>query len=297
MKQETTDTGETRDPQAIRRDIQQTRGEMDGTVDQLVDRLSVGSVVDDLWRKVRGEGGDVGHVVREHPIPLALMGLGLGWLAIEHSTGRSLSGASASHGGGRHSGHEADRESDSGSFQRSHGDTGRKTGREGMADGDDDDSGGFSERASEMTDRVKDRSSELGSSFKEMGQKARRQTREQTQAARRGLKNMMEENPLILGGIVFGLGLASGLSAPSTRFEDEQMGEASDRLKDQAREAGREGVEQVRESGREVAGAAIDEARHQVEEVEDEYLEDRGDDRGHDRDRPGGGEGERKTMQ
>src|SRR5690554_2813837 len=78
-----------RDPEMIRQDIRRTRGEMDGTVDELVDRLSVGNLVDEVWQRFRHRSGNLDGVLKEHPIPLALIGLGLGWLVVEQATGGS----------------------------------------------------------------------------------------------------------------------------------------------------------------------------------------------------------------
>jgi ElaB/YqjD/DUF883 family membrane-anchored ribosome-binding protein len=66
------------------------------------------------------------------------------------------------------------------------------------------------------------------------------------------LQRTVQEQPLAVGAACLGLGLLAGLLAPATRRENELMGEASDRLKDQAREAG----EQAMERGKEVVGAA-----------------------------------------
>ncbi len=91
-----------RAPEAIRRDIRETRGDMDRTVDELLDRFSVGGLVDEAWRRMRQGGGaggmDVGGMLRDHPVPIALVGLGLGWLAVEQANVRSDSAGSESAG-------------------------------------------------------------------------------------------------------------------------------------------------------------------------------------------------------
>lgn len=262
-----------RNPEAIRQNIRQTRGEMDGTFDELTDRLSVGRIAEDLWQRVRSEGGDVGHVIQEHPIPVALMGLGLGWLAIEQATGRSAS--THSRGGRPH------RERVRHPRHPSHDyETSRQ--KEGNGETNGHDSEGLSERFSEMSDRMSEKTSEAGEKIQHMGHRAR----EQAQVARRGIRDMMEENPLVMGGIVFGIGLASGLSAPSTRFEDEQVGEISDELKHDVGEMGKRGAERVREAGQAVAGAALEESRTQLDEAKEETRR-RSDES--DRDRTGDG--------
>src|SRR5690606_28580138 len=76
-----------RSPDEIRSEIERTRSELHETVDALERRLSPGELFEELWNRVRGSGTGAGDVVRDHPVPLALMGLGLGWLAVEKATG------------------------------------------------------------------------------------------------------------------------------------------------------------------------------------------------------------------
>ena len=73
----------------IRREIDRTRAEMDEKANALEQKLSPGELFEDLWDRVKRNGGlsQFGDVVRDHPVPIALMGLGLGWLAIERATG------------------------------------------------------------------------------------------------------------------------------------------------------------------------------------------------------------------
>ena len=73
----------------IRRDIDRTRSEMDEKANALEQKLSPGELFEDLWDRVKRNGGvsQFGDVVRDHPVPIALMALGLGWLAIERATG------------------------------------------------------------------------------------------------------------------------------------------------------------------------------------------------------------------
>jgi hypothetical protein len=75
------------------------------------------------------------------------------------------------------------------------------------------------------------------------------------------IQRAMREQPLAVGAACLGLGLLAGLLAPATRRENELMGEASDRLKDQAREAG----EQAMERGKEVAAAATSAVKEQAD--------------------------------
>ena len=54
----------------------------------------------------------------------------------------------------------------------------------------------------------------------------------------------MQQNPLAVGAIAFGLGLAAGLAVPETRQEDQLFGSTSDQLTNKAQQAASDKVEQ-----------------------------------------------------
>jgi hypothetical protein len=103
---------------------------------------------------------------------------------------------------------------------------------------------------------------------------------------------MLERNPVAVGAIALGAGLAAGLSVPRTRWEDERIGRAARSFKQETKhvveetagkvmgvaqetydtvreEAGRkrdELVDEVKESAQEVKAAATDAARERSKE-------------------------------
>jgi len=75
----------TRDPEVIERDLQQTRSRLDSRLSELGKRLSPGQIVDEGLELLRTREGidftrNLGVAVRERPIPVALVGVGLAWL-------------------------------------------------------------------------------------------------------------------------------------------------------------------------------------------------------------------------
>lgn len=75
-------------------------------------------------------------------------------------------------------------------------------------------------------------------------------------------KSVAESNPI---GLVIGaaaVGFVAGLFVPSTRVEDERLGETADQVKDSVKETAQEAVEH----GKEVAQAAAQSARETVQE-------------------------------
>lgn len=78
---------------------------------------------------------------------------------------------------------------------------------------------------------------------------------------RDGFAHAVEESPMAVGAAFLGLGLIAGMLLPSTRREDELMGEASDQLKHQVKETGQD----VLRRGRHVAKATASAAAEQLE--------------------------------
>ena len=80
----TTDPGG-RSPETIERDVERTRANLTRTLDELRDRLSPGQVMDQLTEWAKGSGGaefarNLGAQVRDNPLPILLVGAGIGWL-------------------------------------------------------------------------------------------------------------------------------------------------------------------------------------------------------------------------
>ena len=77
----------------IEREVEQTRAEIDQTTRELRDKFTVGQLVDEASRMFgSGEGSDffshLGRQVRENPIPVLLVGIGLVWLMASSSRPR-----------------------------------------------------------------------------------------------------------------------------------------------------------------------------------------------------------------
>lgn len=84
-------TGTDRQPSStqLRSEIERTRAEMDETFDALERKMTPGQILGEAWHLTRG-GTSAGasklwQIAREHPLPSAVIGLGLGWLMVESS--------------------------------------------------------------------------------------------------------------------------------------------------------------------------------------------------------------------
>jgi hypothetical protein len=247
----------------IRRDIERTRSEMDETVDALEQRLSPGQMLDEAWHLLKSQGGGAGDVVRDHPVPLALMGLGVAWLAIEKATGSSAS---------------TDGDVGPGTYARAEGRVGPYLG-DAVSRSDEP---GRSDRAAAAAvhakDEAKARLGEAGEWVKDhlpdgndatelkerAGQTARRaasSVKHGAHDAKRGLGSLFDDQPLALGAIAFGLGIAAGAAVPTTRWEDEHIGPAAETLKDEVKAAAKD----AGRTARAAAGDALDAARAEAD--------------------------------
>ncbi|HSJ16314.1 MAG TPA: DUF3618 domain-containing protein [Longimicrobiales bacterium] len=279
----------------IRQDIERTRADMDETVNAIGQRLSPGQIVDELWGRVRHSDapGAIGDVVREHPLPLALVGIGLTWLAYDRATESDGDRLRRKHG-----------EVGPGTYERAEGRVGPYRGDElGYGDGDDgsavadrvrDAAHGVGDRVRSATDDIREGASSAGSKVSrvasgakeklsgaassvgdrtsdarawaserlhaagEAAGQARHRAGELAGRARHGVEQKIDDQPLAMGAVAFGLGLASGLAVPSTRWEDERMGRTADRIKEEARRTSRDAAEGAKRVAAETKDAVVD---------------------------------------
>jgi hypothetical protein len=81
------------------------------------------------------------------------------------------------------------------------------------------------------------------------------------------VKDTAERNPLGLAVGAAALGFVAGLLIPSTRAENERMGEMSDRVVDAAKETAGDAVERGKQVAQDAAQTAIESGREQGQEL------------------------------
>jgi hypothetical protein len=121
--------------------------------------------------------------------------------------------------------------------------------------------GSVREKASDLGNRTREKATDLGHLTREKATELGSRTRTQARRAQVGFWEMMEENPLAVGVATLALGVLAGLSLPSTRREDELLGETRDKLVDRIEEVGRETLDK----GKQVAGTAVDTLKEEAE--------------------------------
>ncbi|MFL5495083.1 MAG: DUF3618 domain-containing protein [Gemmatimonadales bacterium] len=267
-------------PEEIEREIQRTRARMGRDIDALGEKLSPDNLkqqakdavaekaqdmVSNVGQQARRTGSRLVEFVRENPLPVAAVGLGVTWLF----TLRTRSEVS---------GDRMARFAYTGPERRApdgHSRLGRRladgTARvrqkvSGAAAGVSERAGDLADRAGDVVDRVQERAGDLGTT-------AKRRMQEQTERARGGLAEMMEENPLALVAGAAILGLALGLVLPETRREQRLMGSRRDRLADRVQTTVDRVKDAAVEAGREVSQVAKDEAAHRAPELKGSVKE------------------------
>ena len=92
------------------------------------------------------------------------------------------------------------------------------------------------------------------------------QVQDTAQRAASGFQEMIEERPLAVAAGAVALGLAIGLSIPTTPQENRLMGETRDSLVDQAQQTVQETAQTVQSVAQEAVGTAKEEAQQQFSE-------------------------------
>lgn len=229
---------------------------------------SVNEMTENVLEKTKEAGSSFTDMIRRHPLPTALIGVGVALLAVGGGVGMRRAqddddGLYGSYGegsvGGGYSSPGAQSYGAARGFE-SYGaydsgyDTGAYTGgtrSTGSAYGSS--YGGASSGGDAQG---------LGDRAGEAGQGAKRRAK----AAGRGLAGFIEEQPLIAGLVTVMLGAIIGLSLPGTRREDELLGSTRDHLAEQARE--------VAERAKEVAQKTFDEAKETAKQEFSKVQED-----------------------
>lgn len=225
-----------RRPEEILAEIERTRSDMDATLSAIEHRLTPGQLVDQGIDYLRHSGANefvhnLGGSVKHNPLPVALVGIGLAWLM---AAGRRPDDYSTAYQVGP---------STTDKLRERASDTLNRTSSNIES---------TLQSLSQTVQGMRDRASSVGQG-----------ARQQMERAKGGMDYMLREQPLALGAIGLAIGAVVAAMAPRTRKEDELMGEARDRLMDQAARAGEEKLGEVQRVATAAKEAAIHEAERQ----------------------------------
>jgi ElaB/YqjD/DUF883 family membrane-anchored ribosome-binding protein len=275
-----------RSPEEIEDDLERTRAEVSSTLDAIQSKLTPGQLMDQAVAYARTSlpaefGSNLANTVRDNPVPVALMGVGIAWLMMSgrraetrSRTRRQTYDDDYDHRedtqyGAQHddsSGMQGDKLhsalasiSEKGSEWRAQAE--RKS-RNAVG------------KASELGHRIGDRTSAMADRARSIGSQTRdrvsdigHRSQEQYYRAKDGVSRMVDEQPLMVGVLGLAAGALLGALLPSTRRENEMMGRTRDDLLDKAKEAVGEQAEQLKESAKRVASVAADEAKSVADDM------------------------------
>ncbi len=279
-------SNDTRKPEAIEADIQQTRSAIDDTLTAIEHKFTPGQMVDQAMAYFRDGPGEFGEnlatSVKNNPLPVLLIGAGIAWLVTsnnrpprsrDYSSSAELTyrGREAPVPGNMPARH-AQTESSDGITDKL-GDAAAAARRRAAAAGQSvsDTASGLRERGGQMGENARQQVGAMADSARESwdewsaeaswrARQARKEARYQARRARRGFVHMLDEQPLVMGAIGLAVGAALGAALPATRQEDEWLGETRDEWLERAKTAGEEQLRRAERVAEAASNAAMEEA-------------------------------------
>ncbi len=236
---------------ALERDIRQSRERISEARDALARRLDLRrpplrqlprtmreKTMNRMTDRMSHGASSMGDMARNHPVPLAMIGIGLGWLL--------LTGTGATD-------------------RVSHSETARRM-RERAAETARQARERYQGTRQWMSGAANERTARAQGYMEEARHRAE-SAGHQAERSAAGFWDMVDDHPLVAGVMAVALGAALGAGIPSTRAEDRWIGDYSDEMAERARHAaeaayerGGEHIQSAAESVRREASAAAADA-------------------------------------
>jgi ElaB/YqjD/DUF883 family membrane-anchored ribosome-binding protein len=296
------------DPNAIRADIADTRERLSNTIEEIGERLNPQVLKENVKDSIREatigrmstmarQAADsvsrttsgVTATVRENPIPVAMVAVGLGWMiwnaranrsnGYDRSRGMDMGygpeyGASygSSYGTNYGTGYGASQSYNS--YDEGFGatlgsesqfgdssvagaaDRAKERARD-IGDVAQRRAGEFADRARSAADTARDRAQHLAGDVKHRAQDLYGSAQDVTRRSAMRVEDSFQENPLAIGAVAMAIGLAAGLAAPVTDREVRWMGDARDDFVDRVKDI----ADETREKAEHVVSRVADEAK------------------------------------
>jgi hypothetical protein len=248
----------------IEADIEHTRADINDTLHRLQDKISPGQLMDQALDYVRGgqvgkAGGEfasnLASVVRGNPVPLALIGIGIAWLAVSSAVGMSKdAGAGNGHRpatgprvGDKGYGAPTDGVRDDAADHRETGHDGPgllQSAQAGISQAAD----GVRDKLGQIGDSVHDTMGGLTAQAGDAFRSASGAVGRQADRVQHGVQSIMRDQPLVIAGVGLAVGAALGAALPGTEVENRLVGEARDGVVDEAKALGRQQLDRAQES-------------------------------------------------
>ena len=240
-----------KDPATLEREINQTRAEMNQTLDSLERKLTAGQLLDQcltfFGMKGTEIGSSLGRCVKDNPMPVLLTATGIGWMMFGPNQTRSAVRYNRYAYDDAEEGAEGLTAKISETMQ-----SGATATRQQFAKTTET----AKETVNRTTDKVKETADRAADALHETVNKTRDIAQSQVKQVRDGFNQLLEEQPLILGAVGLAVGAMIGAAFPSTEQEDRLVGEIRDKTLNKGKELGA----QAYEKGSELAKQNIERA-------------------------------------
>jgi len=238
----------------LEREVEDTRGRIDRTVEALKDKMQPREMFDEATRMMGGASNKVlttaVEQLRENPIPIALIGLGVAWLAISqtrrpHATGFEGSGYYPTYEG-----------YDEEETLRAKVKARAEAAKAKLADTADKAKARLADAQHQAADGVSGLRGKAG----EYAHMAQDKAGEYGRAAKQRFDDTLDHEPLVIGAIGLAVGAAIGAALPSTPVERRYFGPARSKVADRAKAS----IDDVKDVAQRAYGQVKDELHRQT---------------------------------
>lgn len=226
----------------LEREVEETRGRIDQTVEALKDKMHPKEMFDEATKMMSGASNKVLTTavdqLRENPIPIALIGLGVAWLAISQ-TRRHPAGGDGYQASGYYPTYEG---YDEGESLRAKVKAKADAARAKLAETAERAKATLADAQHSAADGVSNVRGKAGEyahlaqgKAGEYAHLAQEKAGEYGRAARQRFDETLDSEPLVIGAIGLAVGAAIGASLPSTPVERRYIGPARAKVADRAK--------------------------------------------------------------
>lgn len=232
----------------IRAGIELTRAELDQTVNAIQAKLAPENIMNQAMQSMKSTASAASQaaldLVKENPLPSALIGAGLLWLAFNKTRGASGSSEGRArrsqhglHRSARHASGHSGYDPYSDTARESPGVIGRAADK--VKDAAETAADAVKDAAGTVTSKVSGYASTAGARAARLGGRAW----EATGRARVAAAGTYDDYPLAIGAAAVAVSMAAGFALPVTRREREYLGPTRDRLMENVKARGAEAIE------------------------------------------------------
>lgn len=208
-------------PEELQREADDVRTDMEQTLDQLMNQLSPGELINHALGTFKHSGDsaftrNLINQVQNNPLPAVLAGCSLTWLM---AASKQPPASPAGHG---RVGEAKDKMSSATDTARSKAQGAREAGQQ----------------AASATSNLKEQMSETS-------QHAAENARVNARAAQQSYNDLLREQPLMMGALAVAVGAALGALIPPSRTEDDMIGEKSDETREELKDKAQQKMEET----------------------------------------------------